>query len=276
MYQIKPLSSVMGIEIIGLNLLSVIRDAQIQELKNLIYQHKVVVFRNQNMGHLEQILICARFGEIEPHPLKLNSCIYKEMTIVSNINPDGSFNKKPGPPFLLWHSDGCYLKKPPIFSFFYAEQAPNQGGNTLFINAAKAYDELDNQIKNTLQYKKAVFDYAENMMQRCQDKGFQYFISEEDRRRGAIHPVFRAHPVTGEKSIFVNSTHSDCIVKLEKAESEQYLECIFSHVEQEKYIYNHKYKNGDLMVWDNSSTIHSGDYLVPCDSPRIMRRVMVR
>ncbi|MCF6775291.1 TauD/TfdA family dioxygenase [Thiotrichales bacterium 19X7-9] len=274
--KINKISEIMGIEITEIDLMKVNNTQTIDNLKSLMLKHQIVVFRNQNLTIEEQIHIARKFGPIEPHPLKYNRCDFKEMTLISNLSLENEVIPYPGPPFLLWHSDGCYLKTPPLFSFFYAETAPKSGGKTFFINSTQAYDELNPEIKAKLKGKKAVFGYSHNMMKRCQDKGFNYLIDDEDLREDVTHFIFRNHPITQKKSIFVNWTHTDSIIGLNDQESHYYLNYLYQHCQQNQYIYAHQYLAGDLVVWDNSATIHSGDYLTKLDSPRVMRRVVTK
>lgn len=273
---INLLSDSFGAEILNVSLSLAMSQQQISYWQDLIFKYQVVVFRNQLLTPIEQIQVCQKFGNIEPHPLKYYRGAYPEMTITSNVTDQGEALVHPGPPFLFWHADGCYLRHPPKFSFFYAHEVPERGGDTLFINTVKAYEDLDSDIKNKLRDHKAVFGYGPNLMQRCKAKGFEYFIGAEDCRPDVIHPVFRRHPVTGLTSIFVNETHTDNIIDLDETESNYYLNYLYQHCEQKRYIYTHQYRKNDLVVWDNNSTIHSGDYLTPIEGRRVMHRVVVR
>lgn len=277
MYQAtKSLSDVLGLEIIGVQLNPNMSKEDIEHLQDLIFRHQVVVFRDQKMTPAEQIAICRQFGEIEPHPLKTNTCQYNEMTIVSNVSEDGKVLGYPGPQFHLWHSDMCYELNPPKFSFLYAEKVPNQGGNTLFSNGYLAYEKLDQATKEKLSGKEAVFGFSENLIKRCRERNYSLEIAKEDQRPDVLHPVFRKHPVTGKRSIFVNWTHTDCIVGFDEKESNQLLHDLFEHCAKPDLVYSHKYLPNDLIVWDNASTLHTGDGTTQVERPRIMRRVVIR
>ncbi|MCB1135944.1 MAG: TauD/TfdA family dioxygenase, partial [Chlamydiia bacterium] len=246
------------------------------ELEQLILKHQVVVFRDQDLDPLQQIAVCKQFGEIEPHPLKTNTCPYSEMTIVSNVSEDGESVGYPGPEFELWHSDMCYSPAPPKFSFLYAERVPPVGGNTLFANCYAAYDTLDPQIKEFLEGKLALFGFSEKLMERCRALGYPLEIAEEDQQSDVSHPVFRKHPITQRKAVFVNWTHTDSILGVDEKQSAELLDLIHRHTTRSDRVYSHRYRPRDLIVWDNSSTLHTGDGTVAIDRPRVMRRVVVR
>lgn len=276
MFKTNPLSDSFGLEVLDAKLSANMHVNTIQHIEKLILDYKVVVFRKQNLTPIEQINFCKNFGEIEPHPLKTNTCPYDEMTYVSNVSKDGVCKGYPGPQFYIWHSDMCYKKIPPKFSFLYAEQVPDIGGNTLFANTTKAYEELSKAIKEDLAEKKAIFGFSKKLMQRCKQKGYNLIIDVDDQRPDCVHPVFRVHPITKKKSIFVNWTHTDSILNMTSDKSKYYLDLLFQHSTKSNYVYSHKYSKNDLIVWDNSATLHTGDGTIEIDKPRIMRRVVVK
>ena len=275
-YQVNPLTEHMGAEVVGLKLHPNMSQDEIKQLENLILENKVVVFRDQLLTPEEQIKTCGQFGDIEPHPLKSNTCPYSEMTIVSNVNEEGEALGYPGPAFHLWHSDMCYEPQPPKFSFLYAERIPEIGGNTLFANTQKAYDDLEPSLKKTIDNKQAVFGLSEALMARCHQRNYEINIDKCDRKLDYVHPVVRQHPITKKRSIFVNWTHTDKILDMDEQESQALMDELFSHYTQAKYVYSHQYHLNDLIVWDNSSTMHTGDGTITIEQPRIMRRVIVR
>ncbi|MFK8040587.1 MAG: TauD/TfdA dioxygenase family protein [Rickettsiaceae bacterium] len=217
MFNTKTLCNRFGMEV-GLELHSQMESNLIAYLEELILENKVVIFKNQNLSPIEQIQFCKQFGEIEPRPLKNNTCPYLEMTYVSNVIENGVSKGYPGPQFYIWHSDMCYEKIPPKFSFLYAEQVPDIGGNTLFANTTKAYEDLNLEIKQKLESQKAIFGFSARLMQRYKKKGYDLIISKEDQRLDCIHPLFRKHPITDKKSIFVNWTHTDSIIDMDPDE----------------------------------------------------------
>lgn len=245
------------------------------ELESLIFDYRVVILRNFKLKPEEQIEFCRLFGRIEPHPLKLNTCPYAEMTYVSNVIEGGISRGYPGPSFPIWHSDMCYEKVPPKFSFFYAERVPNKGGRTLFSDTTRAYDDLPQDIKQLIVDKYATFGFSQKLMDRCHKKGYELIINEEDQRPDCLHPIVRVHPITKKKSIFVNWTHTDSVQGLSQSESDKLLNFLYDFSVQDHYIYKHQYQKDDLIVWDNSSTLHTGDGSIALDQPRVMRRVIV-
>lgn len=263
-----------GLKVSGIDLKACNRE-QAEELIDLVSQNQLLVIKDQQLTPQEQIEFCRKLGTIFPHPLRQNTCRWTEMTYVTNVQDNGEARGYPGPGFPIWHSDMCYEPRPPRLTTFYAEKVPQEGGKTLFCDTWAAYDDLPGELKAMLEGKQARFGFSQNLMKRCQDRGFMLQIAAEDQRPDALHPVFRPHPQTGRKSVFVNWTHTDAIVDLPQKESDYYLDTLFKHCENEAYLYAHQYQEGDLVIWDNGSTLHTGDGAVPEGQARIMRRVVI-
>lgn len=276
--QTNSLSSHFGLEIHNFDIKCLLDDnnaSKTNELRTMVFNHQLLVLRDQDINPLEQIEICKKFGNVHLHPLKKNTCKYPEMSVISNISEDGKMLGYPGPSFPIWHSDMCYEIEPPKLTFFYAEQVPQTGGNTLFANSQAAYKDLSNSIKTELQNRQAVFGFSEKLMKRCQQRGYQLVIDDKDKQQDVVHPIFRSNPITNKLSIFVNWTHTDSIVDMSEAESNQYLNYLYAHSTLPIYTYSHAYRKGDLIIWDNGSTLHTGDGTTNPYQPRIMRRVIV-
>src|SRR5271155_6063322 len=130
-YDVQPLSDVLGAQVVGLDLRQPLDQDTVDELLDLFYRYQVLVFRGQNLSIPDQIKACKHFGEVESHPLTENTCEHPEITIMSNVTEDGKPVGYSGPPFLLWHSDLCYMEKPTKMTFLYAHTVPAKGGETL-------------------------------------------------------------------------------------------------------------------------------------------------
>lgn len=275
-YQLNPLSTALGAEIIGLDLRSDLNPALVEMIQEALHEHLVLVFRDQSFTLEEQIQACGQFGEIELHPALEVPWKYREVTYVANTDPTYTqIFEHCGPPFELWHSDTCYLPEPARMSFLYAERVPNEGGETLFINTVKAYDDLPDDLKMYLADKKAVFSSGKGLMERCQARGYDLNIPLEETHPDVIHPVIRTHPYSGNKSIFVNWAHTDRILDISEEESNALLRNLHVHCLSASYRYVHYPRQGDLIVWDNAGTLHANS-AKKLTEIRVMRRVMIK
>lgn len=275
-YEITKLAPTFGAAVTGVDFLHPLTDMEVQELNDLFHQYKLVVFRHQNLSPEEQIKACRQFGEIELHPAENVPWGHRELTYVANTDMTlTQVFEHSGPPFELWHSDTCYLEMPARISMLYAERVPSFGGETLFADMVEAYEDLPGAIKARLEDKRAVFGSGLNLMERCQKRGYFLQIPENETKPDAIHPVIRTHPQTKDKSIFVNWAHTDRILDISLEESDELLSYLYEHSRSSKYVYAYHPQNGDLMVWDNASLIHSNSDKKLTDI-RIMRRVMIK
>ncbi|MET0401226.1 MAG: TauD/TfdA family dioxygenase [Cystobacter sp.] len=272
---VKPLSDVLGAEVVGVDLSKPLEKNTVDELRRLFAQHQVLVFRDQKLEAHEQIAACKQFGEIEPHPLKNNTQEFTEMTVVSNVFVDGKPLGFLGPPFELWHSDLCYLEKPAKMTFLYAHTIPEKNGDTWFADMRKAYEDLPEDVKKKIDGRLAVFGLNQNLVTRCQAKGWPMFIADEDVKPDVLHPVVRTHPENGRRSLFINWAHTDRIEGYSEEESQALLDQLFTHSREERYIYRHAYRPGDVICWDNASTLHTNCPEYP-EGDRIMMRVVIK
>jgi taurine dioxygenase len=150
----------------------------------------------------------------------------------------------------------------------YAINIPQEGGNTLFANMYAAYDTLSEDIKHRIAFLKAVNTYeqgiGDTVTMRTRSAG-----PTSPSARSYAQPVVCTHPVTGKKALYVNRLMTEYIVGMPREESNTLLESLFDHQEQQKFIYEHRWTRGDLVMWDNRCILHArGDF-----SPNELRRL---
>ena len=153
-------------------------------------------------------------------------------------------------------------------SMLYAIEVPSVGGNTLFANAYAAYETLNGDIKRRLDGRKALhaYDYDNASMKRGTQikEGVPHFS----------HPAVRTHPATGRKALYVNRLMTIAIEGLPEAESDELLNALFVHQENPAFVYEHVWRVGDLLMWDNRCALHARTDFSN-DERRLMRRVTV-
>lgn len=274
-YEVRPLSQLLGAEVLGLDLRTPPTPALAEELSALLWKHRVLVFRAQQLSFDEQVAACASFGELEHHPLQENTCNNPYITVMSNVSADGKPLGYSPPPFELWHSDLCYLPECAKMTFLYAHTVPELGGETIFADQVAAHAALAPERRAELEGKRALFGSSHKLIERVAERGFELHIDPADMQPDVSHPVVRTHPYTGEKSLFINWTHTDAIEGLEPAASDALLSELYAHQEHERFRYMHSYERGDLIVWDNAATLHTAT-VTPPECPRIMHRVVVK
>jgi taurine dioxygenase len=277
--KIEPLHPLFAAELYGLDLGRPLQAATRDFIITALGRYGLLVIRDQ--GHLqpkEHIDFSAAFGPLEIHvQSKFLLHDYPEILIVSNVITDGK------PLGLVdaghyWHSDLSYRVEPSLGSLLHLKVRPQEGGDTLFASLAAAYAALDPATKSQLKSLTAIHDYnARNKIQAAQSKGLRPALSPEQAKTvpPAIHPVVRKHETSGEPLLFVNEGFTTKILELEDAESDRLLAKLFEHQKNPEFQYRHQWRDGDLLFWDNRSTMHLATSTPP-DMPRTLYRTTIR
>jgi taurine dioxygenase len=188
--------------------------------------------------------------------------------LISNIREDGKAIGALPDGEMQFHTDQCHQELPAKASMLYAIEIPRQGGNTLFANAYAAYATLPDDIKRRIEGRRALNAY---------DYDSAATIRGAEVPEGApsyAHPVVRTHPATGRKALYINRLMTRRIEGLPAQESEELLNILFDHQEQPQFIYEHVWRPGDLVMWDNRCTLHARTDFSQGER-RLLRRVTI-
>jgi len=264
----RPLSPALGAEILDVDLSQPMTDALFESIRDCWHDNIVVLFRDQHLSEADQVRFAERFGPLALSHTKRYTTANPAVMLISNIRENGKQIGALPDGEMQFHSDQCYQEKPAMSSMLYAIEVPSAGGNTLFANAYKAYETLPDAIKRRLAGRKALhaYDYDNASMKR----GTQI----KDGVPHFAHPVFRTHPATGRKALYVNRLMTIAIEGLPEAESDELLEFLFGHQENPAFIYEHVWRVNDLLMWDNRCALHARTDFSN-DERRLMRRVTV-
>ena len=179
---------------------------------------------------------------------------YPELTmLVSNIRENGKLIGSLPDGEMHFHSDFCYLEKPAKGTFLYAIEVPSKGGDTLFLNMYKAYETLPPTLKIRVEGRKAVNAYLYESPTR-EINGAKLDLSVAPHY---AQPIVRTHPDTSRKALYVNRLMTWSVEGMEETEGSVLLNQLFDHMEQDQFIYAHRWRVGDLVLWDNRCTLHA-------------------
>jgi len=277
--QIRPISPLFGAEIVEVDLSGKLDDATFSAIEAAYSQHSVLLFRGQNMTDEQHVDFSRRLGELEVHVLReFSKPEHPEVYVLSNIVENGKpIGIKDAGSY--WHTDLSYTKSPSRGSILYSIEVPHAAdgtplGDTEFASTAAAYDSLSEEMKAKLKDLNAVHRFWDRYISSRKAAGSEVVISDE-RRAGlpdVIQPVIRTHSVTGRKSIYVNEGFTVGIVGMSDNESRALLEELYAHCTQAKFRYRHKWRVGDVVMWDNCTTVHrlNVDFALP--QRRLMQR----
>lgn len=267
--QTRPLAPGIGVEITAVDLRDDLPAATIEAIRDVWHRNGVILFRDQTLDEAAQVKFAQRLGDLGKvlHRHNGRSSLPGVMYI-SNIRENGQLIGALPDGEMYFHSDQCYIENPSVGTMLYAMEIPSKGGDTMFANMFAAYDELPADLKQRIEGRTAlnVYDY-ENAAT----------VRGSEPKEGVpswAHPMVKAHPATGRKALYFNRLMTHHIVGMDRAESEALLERLFDHQEQDRFIYRHVWKPGDLIMWDNRSTLHArSDF--DASERRLMRRTVV-
>jgi alpha-ketoglutarate-dependent taurine dioxygenase len=257
--EVKPLSPALGAEIAGIDLREDISPRTVADIIDAWHRHLVLVFRNQTLSEDEQIRFAKHFGELKkrnrPATARNESGIkHGDLTmLVSNIRENGKLIGSLADGEMHFHSDYCYLEKPAKGTFLYAMEIPSQGGDTLFLNMYQAYDALPAELKARIAGRKAVNAYHYESLTRAINEAKIDFSKQPH----FAQPMVCTHPDTGRKALYVNRLMTWTVDGMDDAEGTALLDTLFKHIEQDRFVYTHKWRVGDLVLWDNRCTLHA-------------------
>ena len=266
-FAVRQLSPALGAEILGVDLRDPIDDARKQNLLDAWHQHLVILLRNQTLDEDTQV----RFAETFGSPAKITSgrtfsLKHPSVMLISNIREDGKPIGALPDGEMNFHTDQCHQAIPAKASMLYAIEIPSQGGNTLFSNAYTAYETLPEDIKHRIAGRRALNAYDKDSTLRT--------AKYDDAGSSYRHPVVRTHPATGRKALYVNRLMTREIEGLPREESDAILQQLFDHQEQPKFVYEHVWRPGDILMWDNRCTLHARTDF-SAGERRLLRRVTI-
>ena len=245
---VTPLAGLIGAEVdVDLRALD---DATFDEVHRAFLEYLVLVFPGQQLIPDDQLAFARRFGDLYkyPHGPGMES---HELVLPINL-PSGIRRGR-------WHSDATFDQRPPAISILSARELPSRGGETAFANQYVAYDALSDGMKELVAGLEAVHDAS----------------SHNRPNEMSTHPVLRTHPKTGRTALFVNSEFTRRFAHMTTEESGGLLSFLTTHAHRPEFCYVHRWRPGDVVMWDNRAAQHYPVLNRPEGETRRMWRVTV-
>ena len=253
---VVPLTKHIGAEIRGLDLREKPDDATIKAIYQAWLDHIVIIFPDQKLSQEDLIRVTGYFGEqgMPRRPPKFfpkgYANILPGIMMISNIRENGEPIGALPDGEMMFHHDMIHSEMPDKATLLYSVEIPSTGGNTLFASGYAAYDTLDPAVRNRLEGRLAIHHYNYGSVQKGDGKGTEAFGQ-------CKHPVFRTHEDTNRKAVYVNRLMTVGVEGIPQAEAEQLLNAMFDHAEKREFVYEHVWRLGDLMLWDNRNSSHA-------------------
>jgi len=230
---------------------------ELAALVSAFHQHGALLIRNQQMKPQELESFMRLFGELEEHTLKEN-CLAEHpyIYILSNRKVNGKLigahNDGIG-----WHTDYSYKAEPVMCTMLFAKEVPEEGGDTIIADCCAAYQKLAYDTKTKLNNLVLHHSYKYFMETREYN---QTLLSKALQKENpdVFHPLIRTHPTDGRKALWVSTGTVKEVVGMSVAEGLQLIDELVNFVTQDRFTYRHKWQKGDILIWDNRCTLHTG------------------
>lgn len=280
--EIHPLEAALGAEIRGVDLSKPLSPEDRKVIHDAWMEHLVLLFRGQTLSDDQLIAFSRNFGDLEFPPtrlLKLKNRIDQtedippEINVISNVKEDGKPIGQLGAGEAAWHTDSGFIEEPPKGSILYGIEVPAEGGNTSFLNMYTAYETLADDIKAQVQGRCAKHDptYTSAGVRRADFDE----VTDVSKSPGPLHPIVRTHPETRRPVLYLGRRLNAYIEGLPVPESEALLDEIWAHTMQPKFVYEHHWKAGDVLMWDNRCVMHRREAFDD-SARRVMHRTQLK
>lgn len=278
MLKTQPLPGPFGVEITaGLDVRTALTPAATAEIDRLMDENALVLIRNQPMTKDEQLDFTRQFGPLDIGFKKIvaRDARVKDLEVgdISNLGPDGKPAARTDKRILnnvanqMWHSDSSFQRPAAKYSMLHSVRNPSWGGDTEFADLRAAHDALDDRTRALIDGREAEH-YALHSRFLLGDMGYT------DEQRDALPPVWwplvRVNPATGRRHLFLG-VHTRAVSGMTLPEGRMLLWDLLEHATRPEFVYRHRWRPGDTMIWDNRQTLHRGRAF-DFDEPRELRR----
>lgn len=263
----------------AIDLRTVTERTALDEIRAGMDKYAVLVFRNQLFEGSEQLDFATRFdgtlhSKTGSAALGKNRFGNEALTDISNVDETGALLKADDRRRMyslgnrLWHTDASFQDPPGRYSMLLAKVVPPVAADTEYADMRSAYDALDAETRGRLEGLQVHHSiaYSRHVL------GFEFSKEEEDKLKGAVHPLVRTNPRSGRRSLYLAS-HASCILQMPVPEGRLLLAELTEHATQTQFVYRHRWQVGDLVIWDNLATMHRGRSFDDTRYRRELRRV---
>ena len=277
--QIIPINDAIGACVDGVDLAAELDDETFAVIHREWLDHCLLLFRGQNLTPQQLTAFAARFGALEPPPGNENDLRAdagadsdKDMWVISNVIENGRPIGALGAGEAEWHSDMTYLAVPPTASVLYGYEVPPIGANTWYANMYLALENMPDNLRTKIEGRRALHNSSYTSAGELR-KGMDEVIDARNAP-GTMHPMVIKHPETLRAALFLGRRTNAYIQDLEFKDSEALLDHLWDYCVGSDFVYSHQWQRGDVLIWDNRSTLHRRDAFDP-DQRRILWRCQI-
>ena len=270
-----------GVEALGIDIAKGLDEEVLRTLADAVHEHRLLVIRDQHMTEEQYLAFGRWWGEPIPHVLDhLRMPGYPEMMAIGNYGGDWKEKAEVRNGAAFWHTDQSYEAVPSSATMLFSIKSPETGGETQLADLKTAYDELPEEMKQRLEGRYAWHLYGASSGEGDEAVANPLITNDQVKRVPAVrHLIVRPHDVTGRKTLYGVAGTPYAIEGMEEEEGAAVLKDLKRHALQERFIYRHKYRVGDIAIYDTTQTLHSGTPIEPARddrNTRLLWRISVR
>ena len=272
--ELRPLAPALGAEVLGFDLDAGMPDEAFAAIWAAFLDYKLLLFRGQTLDQHRHVAFARRFGPVDVHVMnQYQKDLLPELYFLSNLDEQGRPNgRHPDKGTLAWHTDGSWKRHTGQATMLYAIEVPAVGGETWWACQYAAYDALSADEKRRYGAMRAIHNLDFSRTRRHPEDPMN------DAQRKAAppveHPVIRTHPDTGRKCVYLGD-HAERIAGLSFEESRPIVDALNEKATQDAWVYRHKWRPGDFVVWDNRCLLHRATAYDAAAERRVVRRATI-
>jgi len=260
----RPPKESIGAEVLELDVKQ-ITPAQADAIKELVYEHKLVIFRNQNLKEQQYLEFAQKIGTPQIYPQdNYHHPDYPEIFVSSNLLKDGEKFGVRGTG-RYWHTDCAFLDEPLPFTMLYPIIIPKSTRETYYLDMEQVYQKLPAHLRMYVEgkYLKHEAKWRYKVQKWDIDRAIIDIMHDFEQRFPAVqHPAIITHPVTNKKILYMSSGFTTGIVGLDYETNQKVLPELLSFVERDEHIHKHQWEDGDLLLWENRTLNHKASISV--------------
>ena len=275
-FEIRPLPGVIGSEVLGFD---VERDGADETARRRLQEawtdRVVLAFRDMEIDEAGFMRLASLFGENVPQPVQRPEYRVEGFPLIrllSSRHRDTLGDNKPLNTGGTWHTDHSHLPDPPRGTVLRAIRLPGEGGDTSFTNQRAAYQALDEEMRREVDPLVGHHIYNSRFAPRRMAK---MTPEEALEAPSARHPLVRPHPVSGLKALYFNPIRIERFDGMDAAASQALMNRLVAHCEQDRFVYRHRWRAGDVLIWDNAQALHMVRHDYDPARERVMHRTLV-
>jgi taurine dioxygenase len=277
---VNPVSPALGAEIVGADLAQPVADADFVALHQALLDHLMVVVRDQFLAPEDQVALCARFGDLESHD---NAQYLKdghpEILVLSNKRVNGKLIGVPDAGD-AWHSDLSFKRETAMYTVLQSVELPKTGGDTEFCNLYAAYDALPEAMRRRIADFRGIHSINKLRNPRVvisdkREDAEEFYARQDAEFPPTRHPLVRTHPETGRKLLYLSPRFTIGIGGIDEAAGQALLDELIAHTLRPEFRYRHRWRPGDLVMWDNRAVNHRACGGYDDGDIRLMHRITV-